>query len=59
VLAWISWQALITGTFLAFILASVYGIALILTRGANRGSQLPLGPFMLVGALAAAALMPM
>jgi leader peptidase (prepilin peptidase)/N-methyltransferase len=59
VLAWISWQALITGTLLAFILASVYGIALILTRGANRGSQLPLGPFMLVGALVAAALMPM
>jgi len=42
VLAWIGWQALITGTFLAFILASAYGIALIMTRGANRGSQLPL-----------------
>jgi leader peptidase (prepilin peptidase)/N-methyltransferase len=58
VLAWISWQALITGTFLAFILASAYGIALIVTRRGNRGSQLPLGPFMLVGALAATALLP-
>ena len=58
VLAWISWQALITGTFLAFILASAYGIALLVTHRANRGSQLPLGPFMLVGALAAVALLP-
>jgi leader peptidase (prepilin peptidase) / N-methyltransferase len=58
VLAWIGWQALITGTFLAFVLASGYGIALIVTRRGDRGSQLPLGPFMLVGALAATALLP-
>jgi leader peptidase (prepilin peptidase)/N-methyltransferase len=57
VLAWISWQALIAGTFLAFLLASAYGIALLVTRRASRGSQLPLGPFMLVGALAATALL--
>jgi leader peptidase (prepilin peptidase)/N-methyltransferase len=42
--AWIGWQALITGTFLAFILASAYGIALLVTHRASRGSQLPLGP---------------
>jgi leader peptidase (prepilin peptidase)/N-methyltransferase len=58
-LAWISWQALITGTFLAFILASAYGVALLITRRANRGAQLPLGPFMLVGALVATVLLPL
>jgi leader peptidase (prepilin peptidase)/N-methyltransferase len=57
VLAWISWQALIAGTFLTFLLASAYGIALLVTHRASRGSQLPLGPFMLVGALAVTALL--
>jgi leader peptidase (prepilin peptidase)/N-methyltransferase len=57
VLAWDSWQALIAGTFLAFLLASAYGIALLVTHRASRGSQLPLGPFMLVGALAVTALL--
>jgi leader peptidase (prepilin peptidase)/N-methyltransferase len=55
VLGWISWQALFAGTFLAFILAAACGVVLLATRKAGRGSQLPLGPFMLLGALAAVA----
>lgn len=58
VLAWTSWQALFAGTFLAFILAAGYGVVIIVMRKAGRGTQLPLGPFMLAGALAAIAVLP-
>lgn len=57
-LAWISWQALFAGTFLAFVLAACYGVGLLVAGKASRGSQLPLGPFMLAGALAAIAFLP-
>ena len=56
VLAWISWQAVLTGTFIAFALAAVYGGTLMALRLAARTSHLPLGPFILIGALAAIAL---
>ncbi|HEY2265842.1 MAG TPA: hypothetical protein VGI96_24680 [Streptosporangiaceae bacterium] len=55
-LGWTSWQALITGTFLGLALA-VCGGALIAAHRASRTSQLPLGPFMLAGALAAIVLL--
>jgi leader peptidase (prepilin peptidase)/N-methyltransferase len=55
-LAWISWRALVTGTFAAFALAAVYGGALLARHRATRNSHLPLGPFILVGALAAIAI---
>ncbi len=53
VLAWASWQALVAGTFLAFALAAVCGLALMAMGQATRGSQLPFGPFLLIGALSA------
>jgi leader peptidase (prepilin peptidase) / N-methyltransferase len=56
VLAWIGWQALLTGTFAAFALAAVYGGALLVLHRATRTSHLPLGPFILIGTLAAIAL---
>jgi leader peptidase (prepilin peptidase)/N-methyltransferase len=52
VLGWTSWQSLLTGTFAGFALAAVYGGARLATRQATQTSQLPLGPFMLAGALA-------
>jgi leader peptidase (prepilin peptidase)/N-methyltransferase len=55
-LGWLGWQALIAGTFLTFALAAVYGIALLLLRRASRTSQLPLGPFIVLGTLAAIAI---
>jgi len=55
-LAWISWQALVTGTFAAFTLAAIYGAALLFLRRATRSTQMPFGPFILLGALAAIAL---
>jgi prepilin signal peptidase PulO-like enzyme (type II secretory pathway) len=46
-LGWISWQAVLFGTFAAFVLAGVYGGALLALHRATRTSQLPLGPFIL------------
>jgi leader peptidase (prepilin peptidase)/N-methyltransferase len=57
VLGWTSWQALLTGTFTGLALAAVYGGVLIAAHRANRTSQLPLGPFILLGALAAIAVL--
>jgi leader peptidase (prepilin peptidase)/N-methyltransferase len=55
-LGWLGWQAVVAGTFLTFALAAVYGIALLLLHRANRTSQLPLGPFIVLGTLAAIAI---
>jgi leader peptidase (prepilin peptidase) / N-methyltransferase len=56
VLGWTSWQALITRTFAGFALAAIYGGARIITHHATQTTQLPLGPFMLLGTLVAFAL---
>jgi len=55
-LGWISWQALLSGTFAAFALAGVYGGALLALHRGIRTSHLPFGPFILLGTLAAIAL---
>ena len=54
-LGWLGWQSLVAGTFLTFALAAAYGIALLVLRRASRTSQLPLGPFIVLGTLAAIA----
>ena len=53
VLGWTSWQALLTGTFAGLALAAVYGGGQMARKRATRNSQLPLGPFILLGVLAA------
>lgn len=55
VLGWTGWRALLAGTLAGFTLAAIYGGVLLATHRATRTSQLPLGPFMLLGALAAIA----
>ena len=52
-LAWLGWSELVVGAFLGFLLGGVVGLVLMLTRRAGRKSQLPFGPYMLVGALLA------
>jgi leader peptidase (prepilin peptidase) / N-methyltransferase len=52
-LGWASWHALVTGAAAAFVLAACYGAALLATHRAARSDHLPLGPFIVVGALAA------
>jgi leader peptidase (prepilin peptidase)/N-methyltransferase len=51
-LAWFSWPTLLAGGLAGFLLAGLYGIALLVTRRATRKHQLPFGPFMIAGALA-------
>jgi leader peptidase (prepilin peptidase) / N-methyltransferase len=48
-LAWLSWTALIAGIFAGFLLGGVYGAALLIRGRANRKTQIPIGPFMIVG----------
>ncbi|MCU6481526.1 prepilin peptidase [Arthrobacter sp. A2-55] len=50
-LGFVGWSAVLWGTFLAFVLAAVWGLALMALRRGNGKTQIPFGPFMLVGAL--------
>lgn len=50
-LGWYGWGVLFTGAFAGFLLGSLYGLGLVLTRRAGRGAAIPFGPFMLGGTL--------
>jgi leader peptidase (prepilin peptidase)/N-methyltransferase len=52
-LGWLGWGEVIAGGFLGFLVGGVVGIGLMLVRRAGRKSQIPFGPFMLLGALLA------
>lgn len=52
-LAWPSWQTLLAGVFTGFLLAALYGIALLIAGRATRKQHIPFGPFMLAGAFTA------
>jgi leader peptidase (prepilin peptidase)/N-methyltransferase len=49
-LAWRSWTTLLAGGVAGFLLAAVYGIALLILGRATRKQQIPFGPFMIAGA---------
>jgi leader peptidase (prepilin peptidase)/N-methyltransferase len=49
------WRELCTGTLAAFTLAALASLALLAARKASRGSEIPLGPFLLTGAVLALA----
>ena len=55
-LGWLGPGALLAGLFLGYLLAAATGLGLIAARRATRKSQLPFGPFLLAGTLAAIAL---
>lgn len=48
---WLSWTALWVGLVAGFFIAALWGMFLILTRRATRKDYIPLGPFLIVGAL--------
>jgi len=50
VLGFLGWGPLVVGSFSAFILGGVFGIALMITKRAGRKSGIPFGPWMLAGA---------
>ena len=52
-LGWLGWAEVVTGAFLGFLFGGVVGMALKAARKAGRKSQIPFGPFMLVGAFVA------
>ncbi|MFI6802645.1 prepilin peptidase [Streptosporangium canum] len=52
-LGWLGWDALVAGAFLGFLAGGLYGVALMILRRAGRKSEIPFGPFMVVGAFAA------
>jgi leader peptidase (prepilin peptidase)/N-methyltransferase len=52
-LGYLGWAEVVTGGFLGFLFGGVVGGALMVLRKAGRKSQIPFGPFMLVGALVA------
>jgi leader peptidase (prepilin peptidase)/N-methyltransferase len=48
-LAWLGWGALIAGALAGFLLAAVYGVALLVSGRASRKTQVPFGPFLIAG----------
>jgi leader peptidase (prepilin peptidase)/N-methyltransferase len=52
-LGFLGWGSVFVGTFVAFLLGAIVGIALLLARRASRKSSVPFGPFMLAGAFLA------
>jgi leader peptidase (prepilin peptidase)/N-methyltransferase len=50
-LGWVSYQTLIAGAFLGFLVGGLFSVGLLLAGRAGRKSKVPYGPFMLTGAL--------
>lgn len=49
-LGWLGWAPLLVGGFAAFVLGGLFGALLLVVRRAGRGSRIPFGPWMLLGA---------
>ena len=49
-LGWLGWAPLVVGGIAAYLLGGAFGVALILSRRAGRGTAVPFGPWMLAGA---------
>ncbi|MGY1752533.1 prepilin peptidase [Blastococcus sp. SYSU D01042] len=52
VLGWFSWDAVLLGFFLGFVVQAVLALVLLTARRAGRDTELPFGPALLAGALA-------
>lgn len=50
-LAWLGWPALLAGAALGFVLAAVFALVMLAARQLTLRSEVPFGPFMLLGAL--------
>lgn len=48
-LGWVSWALVALGTFAAFLLGAVVGIAVIVGGKGGRKTKVPFGPFMIIG----------
>ncbi len=52
-LGWLGYGYAVLGVFLGFLLASIVGVGLIITRLRGRKDAVPFGPFMAAGAVIA------
>jgi len=52
-LGWLGWGVLLAGAFFGFLLGGLAGLLLLAAGRATRRSAIPLGPYMLLGALVA------
>ncbi|MGY0492467.1 prepilin peptidase [Streptomyces sp. WG-D5] len=52
VLGWYGWGVLFLGAFTGVLFNGLYALVLVVTRRAGRGTEIPFGPFMILGALA-------
>ena len=48
-LTWFSWQVLLAGAFLGFLVGGVVGIVLMVVKKSNLKAHIPYGPYMLAG----------
>lgn len=48
-LGWFGWQQAVVGAFLAFLVGGLVGIVLMLLGRAGRKTQIPFGPYMIIG----------
>jgi leader peptidase (prepilin peptidase)/N-methyltransferase len=49
-LAWLDWRALVAGAFLGFLVGGLGGVAVMIARRTGLKTQIPYGPYMIVGA---------
>lgn len=49
-LGWVSWGAVVLGTFAAFLLGAIVGIGVMVAGKGGRKAKIPFGPFMFLGA---------
>jgi leader peptidase (prepilin peptidase)/N-methyltransferase len=54
-LGWLGWPTAVLGAFLGFLFGGLVGLVLLLVGRVGRRTQIPFGPFMLLGALVAVA----
>lgn len=56
-LGWFSWQHVVVGTLLAFVLNGVVVVVVLLSRRGGRDSDIPFGPWVVAGAVLAVVLL--
>lgn len=49
ILGYLGWGAVLIGSLMTFLLAGLWGVALVVTRRATRKSNIAFGPFMVMG----------
>jgi leader peptidase (prepilin peptidase)/N-methyltransferase len=49
-LGWLGWDRLVVGAFLAFLVGGIGGVVLMILRRGSLKTQIPYGPYMLLGA---------